>query len=185
MDTSALRPVTFRAVASLLSTARARPTLCHLRRSLKKMSSPLQEDLAEAWITAHSSSVSPEERDKNFWAYGRLYCLVLDSPHQAWTAILTILDKDASEDTMMNLAAGPLEDLLSKHGPEVIDRVEKEAHANPTFSNLLGGVWQSGTDDQIWKRIERVRDLSGWDDNPSKQENSEQVVEPDAGDARK
>ena len=61
------------------------------------------------------------------------------------------------------LAAGPLEDYLSSWAEKNIDVVEKEAKSNPAFSNLLGGVWQSSIPDDIWCRINKCTNRSGWD----------------------
>jgi hypothetical protein len=65
-----------------------------------------------------------------------------EDPETAWLVILRIIEHDLTPEQMANLAAGPLEDLLSLHGPNFIDRVETEARRNPRFNNLLGGVWQ-------------------------------------------
>ena len=53
-------------------------------------------------------------------------------------------------------AAGPIEDLLSYHGPDFIDRVEAEAKRDPRMSWTLGGVWQCDMPDDIFGRVERV-----------------------------
>ena len=45
---------------------------------------------------------------------------------------------DPSHHNFQNLAAGPLEDLLSEHGAALIERVEHEAPTNPAFNLLLG-----------------------------------------------
>ena len=86
------------------------------------------------------------------------------SPEQKLTTILNVLRNskiDPAHKTFSNLAAGPLEDLLSDHGEEVIDRIETEARKNPDFNLLLGGVWQGGMSEQIWERVQRAR-LKVW-----------------------
>jgi hypothetical protein len=54
------------------------------------------------------------------------------------------------------LAAGPLEDLIHYHGPEIIAEMEVRSRCNPEFRHLLGGVWESGTP-EIWTRIQKVQ----------------------------
>ena len=54
------------------------------------------------------------------------------------------------------LAAGPLEDLIHYHGPEIIAEMEVRSRCNPEFRHLLGGVWESGTP-EIWTRIQNVQ----------------------------
>ncbi len=78
-------------------------------------------------------------------------------PEVAWLAILEIAKRDLSDEDKALLAAGPLEDLLSNHGPMFIDRVEVEARRNPRFSYLLGGVWRSGMPENLWSRIQVAR----------------------------
>lgn len=58
---------------------------------------------------------------------------------------------------MQVLAAGPLETLLSVHGPTVINRIESLAKADASFNLLLGGVWKQGMADDIWDRVQACR----------------------------
>ena len=58
----------------------------------------------------------------------------------------------------MNLSAGPIEDLLVRHGDHFIDRIEEQAKADPEFSDLLEGVWQNSISTENWNRIVNVRD---------------------------
>jgi uncharacterized protein DUF6869 len=91
-----------------------------------------------------------------FWAITRLDELAHKEPDIAWLLILQLLGQELPDIAVSCLAAGPLEDLIQYHGPEVIARIESEAAANPLFRNLLGGVWESGTP-EVWARILKVR----------------------------
>jgi hypothetical protein len=64
--------------------------------------------------------------------------------------ILLLHRKDHSPFIQQVLSAGPLESLLAGHGEAFIDRIELEAHADPSFAELLGGVWQSRMSDAVW-----------------------------------
>ena len=55
------------------------------------------------------------------------------------------------------LAAGPLEDLLAKRGEDFIDRVEELARKDPKFNDLLGGVWRNTMTDEVWQRVQAIR----------------------------
>ncbi len=55
------------------------------------------------------------------------------------------------------LAAGPLEDLLSKFGPAYIARVESLARSDTVFRDLLGGEWKSSMTEAVWARVQAVR----------------------------
>ena len=80
-----------------------------------------------------------------------------EEPETAWQAILELSRRRLTEEQEELLAAGPLETLLSLHGPTFIDRVLKEAESNPPFNHLLGGVWRREMPDEIWEWIVKVR----------------------------
>jgi uncharacterized protein DUF6869 len=86
---------------------------------------------------------------------------VHESPDLAWQAIKLVVGQikaRAHEDRLVEvLAAGPVEDLLRLHGPAVIDRVENEARRDPAFNNVLGGVWSTTIDPDVWERVEHIR----------------------------
>ena len=77
-------------------------------------------------------------------------------PDDCWAVILEVLSRNPPDKVISVLAAGPLEDLIDDHGPEFIERIEIESRRNPSFRNLLGGVWQSSTPD-IWSRVQRAQ----------------------------
>ena len=89
--------------------------------------------------------------------------LVEDDPEQAWATILQVVPQTDSSRVLGQLAAGPLEDLLSRHGELFIDRVEALARTDSRFAFLLGGVWQFKMTDAIWDRVTRVANRAGWD----------------------
>jgi len=91
---------------------------------------------------------------------------VQDYPELAWEAIVAAIDQPRMEAHLGLLAAGPLEDLLSKHGAAFIDRVEALARANAKFAWVLGGVWQHTMPEPLWLRVQAVRDRRGWDAAP-------------------
>ncbi len=86
--------------------------------------------------------------------------LIQQDPDAALTSILTALAAlpPSPDDALFQaLAAGPLEDLLARNGPGVIDWVEGLAAEHPPFKLLLGGVWRSTIDPDVWQRIEWSR----------------------------
>ena len=94
-----------------------------------------------------------EIRDR---AFSKLVDLVLDEPEEAWEIVLEILRNGHHPRVLEALAAGPLEDLLSKHGPTFIERFEEQAKQDPQFKDLLGGVWKHTMRDDIWERLQKV-----------------------------
>jgi len=67
--------------------------------------------------------------------------LVEIDPDEAWKLICILVNKAPSDDLLAFIAAGPLEDLLHKHGLTVIDRVEEESRKNGRMRLALSGVW--------------------------------------------
>jgi uncharacterized protein DUF6869 len=125
-----------------------------------------RQETADAWIRMTKAGSGSQVYEDNFWAFEALYDLVSEDPEAAWPMILQILRLDHSPSVMENLSAGPLEDLLAKHGPAFIDRVEAEAARDPIFAKLLGGVWQNRMTDEVWARVQAARDRRGWDGIP-------------------
>ena len=104
---------------------------------------------------------SPDSADHScelteFWAVMKLDDLAYSEPSVAWSVILELIQDPLPDNAFGCVAAGPLEDLIEYHGAEVIDWVEREAHVNPRFRQLLGGVWKSSTA-EVWARVERAR----------------------------
>jgi len=115
--------------------------------------------LAAAWIADWVSSKSPEPGD----ARDRVWELCQDEPDSALQFVLEVLRRDHSDKILEVLSAGPLEDILAKHGERMIEQVETEARSNPLFARLLGSVWQNEMSDPDWRRVQAVWDRRGWD----------------------
>ena len=79
------------------------------------------------------------------------------APEVAWTAIVELSRQPLTDRQIALLAAGPLEDLLKYHGPDYIDRIEKEARTYQAFRHLLGGVWRNTIAEPVWRRVEAIR----------------------------
>ncbi|HVR66881.1 MAG TPA: hypothetical protein VMT98_09580 [Verrucomicrobiae bacterium] len=129
------------------------------------------EDLIAGWIemakALHAADSSGVELDASIDLPGDALDELIDAkPDSAWALILAILARDESTPTVELLAAGPLENLLSKHGQAFIERVEAETRTNRRFARLLGGVWRHGMTDDVWRRVQAVWDRRGWDGIP-------------------
>lgn len=124
------------------------------------------EDLARAYIARQKAERKTEQSDALFWTHERTNYLTKYLPRKAWRVILLIWSMDQSIETMQNLSAGEIEELLSRNGPEMISFVEAEARRDPSFSKLLGGVWKNRMTDEVWSRLQAVWDRRGWDGIP-------------------
>lgn len=127
------------------------------------------DSLVRDWIDYHHRAwaaetrgigQAPDHSDYAFWAVDELIDICGSDPDLCWATILAILKVDSTEAIMASLAAGPLEYLLVRHGNEVIDRVEARARDDAAFRRLLGGVWNHTISNDVWARIEAVRDAA-------------------------
>ena len=82
---------------------------------------------------------------------------IYDEPELLWRFVLCAYKRQLPEYVFSDLAAGPLEDLLSWAGSEFIDKIEELAKWDDKFNLLLGGVWQKDTKEEVWRRVEKVR----------------------------
>jgi hypothetical protein len=85
-----------------------------------------------------------------------------DAAESVWSAILSLMQHDLSDEQRSWLAAGPIESLLAWHGPHFIGRLEAEAQRSPAFAQVLGGVWRQDMPDEIWQRVESARGGRIW-----------------------
>lgn len=104
------------------------------------------EELAEAYLRYHARKDQADQ-----WAWEAVE-LVNHNPDEAWQIVCALVDKAANDETLAYVAAGPLEDLLKKHGPAVIDRVEEKSSNDPRFQLALSGVWGIEPNNPIFDR---------------------------------
>jgi hypothetical protein len=125
-----------------------------------------EQDLARVWIDHYQAEYNSDRSNALLWSTDRMDYLVDYLPQKAWQIILIIWSMDRSRKTMGMLSAGPIENLLSKHGDETIELVEAEARRDPSFAKLLGGVWKHTMTDEVWARLQAVCDHRGWEGIP-------------------
>jgi len=80
------------------------------------------------------------------------------APERLWSVALEILELlgDDEELLIASIGAGPLEDLLNRHGAEYIDRIIVHARQNKRFRVAASCVWPRGIDPAIWERLQAV-----------------------------
>ena len=114
--------------------------------------------IVTAWIAAEQAERGSPEKEMNWWAVSE----VLDwagegDGDRLWPFILEVYKRDVPDKVIGVLAAGPLEDLLAKRGVDFIDRVEELARKDPKFNYVLGGVWRNAMTDEVWQRVQAIR----------------------------
>jgi hypothetical protein len=116
------------------------------------------DKIVTAWITATQAERGSPEKETNWWAISEVLDWALEGEgDRLWPFILEVYKRDLPDRVIGNLAAGPLEDLLAKRGVDFIDRVEELARKDPKFNYLLGGVWRNTMTDEVWQRVQAIR----------------------------
>ena len=114
--------------------------------------------IATAWIAVQQAKRGSPEYEANWWAISEVLDWALDGDgDRLWEFILEVYKRDLPDKVVGVLAAGPLEDLLAKRGVDFIDRIEELARKDPRFNYLLGGVWRNTMTDEVWQRVQAIR----------------------------
>jgi hypothetical protein len=94
--------------------------------------------------------------DKTFWAYQTLDDLCLKEPIRALKIVREIFEMNPEERVISNLSAGPLEDILVRHGVELMPYLKQCLRENKELSTLLEGVWINGMDTEVQLALEEI-----------------------------
>lgn len=104
-------------------------------------------DQAKAWLTYHQT----------FWAWEELKRILEEDGYDAaWPLVLELIAR-GSDNALCAAGAGILEDMLDRHGEEIIVRVEAEAATDQRFRYCLSHVWRCDMPDVLWERVVRAR----------------------------
>jgi hypothetical protein len=104
-------------------------------------------EIADAYLRYHARK---QEADR--WAWEKVEDLIEHDLDEAWRIICALVSKASSDEALAYVAAGPLENLLVRHGPAVIDKVEDESRNNSRLQLALSGVWGIGAGNPIFDR---------------------------------
>jgi hypothetical protein len=108
--------------------------------------------LAKAWI-------AEQHARKSGGAFDTLADLLGADPERCWRIIVKIFEEDQSDWLLSNLAAGPIEDLLARHGEHFIARIETMARQVPRFRVTIQGVWRNSISAAVWARLRKAANL--------------------------
>lgn len=120
------------------------------------MNAKERQRLVSSWLLLQRAPEAGMPREDLAWVVEKVWDLCDDAPNEAFEFILAVLDRDASATTMAFLSAGPLEALLRRHGPRMINRVERRARRDANFTRLLGHVWKDTLSNPIWTRVQSL-----------------------------
>lgn len=122
------------------------------------------EEIADAWIMNCSNAIErgpySSEADETFWAYSELDRLCSDDPTRALAIVQLIASKHPPERVVWNLAAGPLEDLLVRHGASLIDDLERLVRAGLPLAAVIPGVWTERIESKLQSRVRALIEVA-------------------------
>ncbi len=122
------------------------------------------EEVAREWIAQMTAEIARSKSSRSAvvespsGAQKQLSRMVRAEPALAWRVLLAIVHNSSDPEILAYLAAGPLEDLLAKHGAILIDDVEREALIDSKFREVLSAVWRNVIAPDVWKRVEALRE---------------------------
>jgi hypothetical protein len=110
------------------------------------------EELARVWVEQTDKPFKDHDHNwQSFQDYQRE--LIEYDPDAALDLVVAVLKIETNPFLLSVLAAGLLEDVIDM---PVIDRIEREAAADPRFLALLGGVWYSRKPDEVKARLDAI-----------------------------
>lgn len=120
------------------------------------------EKIARAYVESRKAYVTDEideaivERTR--WASDCAFEIEENHPGELFALVLVAMDVCRDLEDAAFVAAGLVENMLVKHGPELIDAVETMAQGSSKFRYILSGVWsQNGSvDADVWARVGRA-----------------------------
>lgn len=121
------------------------------------MAEPRHDTLASLIVDGYLEQLAGWAGDLH-WTWPIVEELVRGRPDIAWPMLLEMIRRCPDDAALSLLAAGPLEDYLAGHAGKAIGAVEAEAVRNPRLRRALGFTWKRSMADDVWARIEAVRE---------------------------
>lgn len=112
------------------------------------------DGLAAAWITELRGDVAEADEGVGMRVVMMNFMATAD---QQWRFIDAALRHADTDDDLGHIAAGPFEQLLSKHGDDYIAIVEDRATQDPQFARMATGAWRHMMTDEVWGRLQAVQ----------------------------
>lgn len=106
--------------------------------------------LIDDYITEYSEKKTTNQTER------KIRNIIRNDPEKAWKMILKLIESASNEEILVKIGVGPLEDLLSYHSNELIEKVVLEIKNNEKFVITLQYVWQRNVTEEVWQRIQRA-----------------------------
>ncbi len=102
-------------------------------------------EIADAWIAAQNCE-GGSTKSPDWWAVEKEMELGMNDPETLWKFIKIVSARHNTPKVIAALAAGPVENFLSEHGSEFIERIVEFARKEPKTGS-----------DSAWERILAIR----------------------------
>ena len=113
----------------------------------------MMKDLADNWIKFQSLAPDSEEAKLFEWAEEEAGLLSITSPDESWDFIVEVLEKNQDEWILMNIAAGPLDNLLSFFPNKTMYLMRKDVPGNARLEHALRHIWKNLVPDTVWGEL--------------------------------
>ena len=116
------------------------------------------DNLISVWVSAQGIDPETDEYEKVSWAVDELISLASSKPEQLWELIPKILEYDSSEKILGAIGAGLVEDLLTYHGIDFIDKVSLRATNSDVFKGALRYTYLDDEDvsPEVFKKFKAI-----------------------------
>jgi hypothetical protein len=95
-----------------------------------------------------------KEREAHAWASDCAYEVEQDYPHLLLPLIVAAMDASETSGDAAYVAAGLLENAVTKHGVQLIDKIEALAAHSAKFRYFLSAIWgERNTEPAVWARV--------------------------------
>ncbi len=108
------------------------------------------------WLAYITSEEESPARKKCSWAHEELSRLCKEDPYEGLKVVRVMCNLFEEDEILVKIATGPFEDLLVRHGREIIDGLRKWALEEYKYIKILATVRYSGMDDEVWGVLKRI-----------------------------
>ncbi|WP_421567530.1 DUF6869 domain-containing protein [Stenotrophomonas sp. PD6] len=109
--------------------------------------------LAKSWIELQGAPDDSALQRESQWSALELNMLCIEEPEQAWELVVEIFESSSDPWVFENLGAGPLEALLSLHGPSTLKAIESYTSKSSDFLGVVAHVWLNALPSDVAKRL--------------------------------
>jgi hypothetical protein len=114
--------------------------------------------LARACVETDPEADPGPDGDDPWW---RLTERSWEDPTGTLDIVLAICDLTDNIEVLAVVGAGAIEDLLTKHPTETLDRILAEAHRTPNFRTAFRCVWTTGMTPVVKDRVDAALAVYG------------------------